>query len=47
MHYRKQTMDEIQAYACAHGSKLKEYSNTTCSKDILDAVELIKPYHKG
>ena len=39
MHYREQTTDKNLAYARAHGGQLKEYSDTTCSKDILDAVE--------
>ena len=39
MHYREQTTDEILEYARMHGGKVKEYSDTTCGRDYLDAVE--------
>jgi hypothetical protein len=39
MHYRERAMGEILEYAQMHGGKVKEYNDTTCSRDYLEAVE--------
>ena len=39
MHYRERATADILEYARAHDGKLKEYSDTTCGRDYLDAVE--------
>jgi hypothetical protein len=39
MHYRERTTAEVLEYARAHGGKFKEYSDTTCGRDYLDAIE--------
>jgi hypothetical protein len=39
MHYRERTTADILEYARAHGGRLKEYSDTTCGRDYLTAVE--------
>ncbi|KAN0111923.1 hypothetical protein V8E52_008013 [Russula decolorans] len=39
MHYRERTTTEILEYARTHGGKLKEYNDTTCGRDYLDAIE--------
>ena len=38
MHYRERATAEILGYAQAHGGKLREYSDTTCGRDYLQAV---------
>ena len=45
MHYCERAMTDILKYAWAHGWKLREYNNTTCSCDYLGAVKTrkIKP----
>src|ERR1700733_13307776 len=39
MHYRERATSEILEYARTHGGKVKNYSDTTCGRDYLDAVE--------
>lgn len=39
MHYRERTTAEILEYARTHGGKLREYNDTTCGRDYLNAVE--------
>src|SRR6266550_4560005 len=39
MHYRAQATTEILEYARTHGGKVKEYCDTTCGRDYLEAVE--------
>ena len=39
MHYRERTTTEILKYARTHDRKLKEYNDTICGRDYLDAVE--------
>lgn len=39
MHYRERTTADILKYARMHNGKLKEYNDTTCGSDYLDAVE--------
>ena len=39
MHYCEQTTADILEYARMHGGKLKEYNDTICGHDYLDAVE--------
>lgn len=42
MHYRERTTDEILEHAQAHGGSIKEYSDTTCGWDYLEAVKMGK-----
>jgi len=39
MHYREHTTTEILEYAQTYDGNLKEYSNTTCGCEFLNAVE--------
>jgi hypothetical protein len=39
MHYREQATSEILEYAQMHSGKVKEYYDTTCGRDYLEAVE--------
>ena len=39
MHYREQATTEILDYARTHNGKVKEYNDTTCGRDYLEAVE--------
>jgi len=39
MHYRERKTAEILEYAWTHDGKLKEYNDTTCGRDYLNAVE--------
>ncbi len=39
MHYRERTTTEILEYARTHDGNLKEYSDTTCGREFLNAVE--------
>lgn len=39
MHYRERATAEILDYARMHGGKVRDYSDTTCGRDYLDAVE--------
>jgi hypothetical protein len=39
MHYREQATTEILKYARAHSGKVREYNDTTCGRDYLEAVE--------
>ena len=42
MHYRERTTTEILEHARTHGGSVKEYSDTTCGRDYLDAVKMGK-----
>ena len=42
MHYREWTTAEILEHARTHGGSVKEYSDTTCGRDYLDAVKMGK-----
>jgi len=46
MHYRERAMGDILEYARTHGGKIREYNDTTCGRDYLEAVEggTIKDY---
>ena len=39
MHYREQATADILGYARTHDGKLKEYNDTTCGRDYLEAVK--------
>ena len=39
MHYHKQAMAKILEYAQMHGGMLKEYNDTTCGCDYLEAFK--------
>ena len=47
MHYRERAMGDILEYARTHGGKIREYNDTTCGRDYLEAVEggTIKDYN--